>query len=244
MVLFISDVHLGFFERNEDKIIEDKLIAFLSSIPEQCKKLLIVGDLFDYWFEYKTVIPRIYIRTLAELYNLKKRNIEIEFIIGNHDFGLIDFFETELDIKTYREDIEREFYGKKFYISHGDGKSENDTGYKILKSILRHQLSMRLFQVLHPDFGIYLAKYSSQKSRKHTDKKNYGNDSMIKFAKQKNDEGFDYVVMGHCHKPIIIKNQTGSYINLGAWMKEPQFGIFDGEVFKLLDFDYFIKKKL
>ena len=138
MIYFISDAHLGHEKKDINRTVEDTLIAFLGKIQSDCEKLFIVGDLFDYWFEYKSVIPKIYIRTLAALINLKDKGIPIEYIMGNHDFGHYKYFEEEMGIPVFRDDIEREINGKKFYISHGDGKSYNDTGYLILKKILRN----------------------------------------------------------------------------------------------------------
>ena len=132
MIYFFSDVHLGLLSRAEDKIREELLLKFLDKIRNDCERLFIVGDLFDYWFEYKTVIPKYFFRTIHMLYEMRREGIEIEYVMGNHDFGHKDFFQSELDIYVHKDDIERELYGNKFYISHGDGKSHKDTGYKIL----------------------------------------------------------------------------------------------------------------
>lgn len=236
MVYFISDVHLGLQSREEDKLREDRFLQFLESIKKDCKTLFIVGDLFDYWFEYKTVIPKYFYRVLTKLYELRKSGIQIEYLMGNHDFGHKDFFASELDIEVHHDDITREIDGKKFYISHGDGKSHKDTGYKILKKILRAKTSLYLFLKLHPDFGIGLASGSSQKSRVYTDQKNYGKtDGMREFAFHKIDEGFDYVIMGHRHKAEIAQHNSGYYINLGEWIKKPQFGKFENGIFTLTE---------
>jgi UDP-2,3-diacylglucosamine hydrolase len=143
MIYFISDVHLGHLRASENTVIEDRLITFLRKIRNKCECLIIVGDLFDYWFEYKTVIPKQFIRTISELYNLKQAGTIIEYIMGNHDFGHQSFFTDYLDIKVYTDDITREFNGKKFYLSHGDGKAYNDRGYLILKKILRNQIAQK-----------------------------------------------------------------------------------------------------
>lgn len=234
MIYFISDIHLGLLDRKEDKIREDKLLRFLDKIKSDCDKLYLVGDIFDYWFEYKTVTPKYFYRTLTALKAFREAGIEIEYLMGNHDFGHKDFFQTELDIKVLKHDIEREHNGKKFYIAHGDGKAENDTGYLILRSILRNKFTNWLYRVIHPDIGIGLALSSSKKSRVHTDKKHYGdNDGLVKFAKRKLEEGFDYVIMGHRHKIMQIDYSDGTYYNLGEWIKDPHYGVFDGDEFKL-----------
>lgn len=241
MHYFISDIHLGFFPRHIDRERENALLNFLDSIRNDCESLFIIGDLFDYWFEYKTVIPKPFIRTLAELYNLKKEGIRIEYLMGNHDFGHLDFFETELEIKIHHDDYQCEIAGKRFYLSHGDGKIDKDKGYRILKKALRNPLSKRLFRLIHPDCGIWLASSSSHKSRHHTDNKSYGDyDSLEHFAKLKIEEGYDYVIMGHRHKAISASIGNGYYINLGEWLKNPHIGTFNGENFSLIKLsDYF-----
>jgi UDP-2,3-diacylglucosamine hydrolase len=234
MVYFISDVHLGFKPKKEDRKTEDLLISFLEKSATDADTLVIVGDLFDFWFDYRKVIPKNFYRTLTAIGKLVEKGIKIEYIIGNHDFGHFRFFKEEFGIEPHEKDIEREFQGKKFFLSHGDGKSNNDTGYRILKKILRCPLSQKLYRLLHPDAGIWLASGSSRKSRHYTDSKDYGNiDAMREYAFKKIDEGFDYVIMGHRHKMQYTSHEHGFYINLGSWMKDPFFGVFDGNTFEL-----------
>ncbi len=230
MIYFFSDVHLGLLERDKDREIEDLLLAFLDKASENAETIAILGDLFDYWFEYKTVVPKYFYRTLTKLESLVRRGIEIVYVMGNHDFGHLDFFEKELGIPVHDADIEREFYGKKFYLSHGDGKALNDAGYLVLKKILRSPLSNKLYRKIHPDCGIGLASSSSKTSRTYTDKRTYGvRDGLQIFAEKKISEGFDYVVMGHMHLPKFVPIEKGYYLNLGAWFEEAVFGMFDGE---------------
>jgi len=243
MIYFISDVHLGYYKREREIEREELLVALLNRISEDCDTLFIVGDLFDYWFEYKKVIPKSFLRTLATLYQMRNRGIKIEYIMGNHDFGHIDFFELELGIHIYKDDIERNLFGKRFYISHGDGKAHNDGPYLFLKKVLRSPFSMKLYQKLHPDFGIRLASGSSKKSRTYTDKKDYGmSDGMIEFAEKRISEGFDYVVMGHRHRQIFHRFNKGAYINLGDWFSNPAFGRFDGTEFSLVHVNEFLSQ--
>lgn len=235
MIYFVSDLHLGVLPRSEDKLREDKFLDFLDMIKADCKKLYLVGDIFDYWFDYKTVIPKEFYRTLAKLKELSDIGIEIEYLMGNHDFGHRSFFQRELGIEVIESDIEREHNGKKFYISHGDGKADNDTGYLILRSILRNKVANLLYRIIHPDVGIAVASGSSKKSRAHTSSKEYGeNEGMVNFAKKKLEEGFDYVIMGHRHKKLVLNHSGGVYINLGEWIIEPSYGKFDGEKFELI----------
>lgn len=234
MVYFISDVHLGFYEREKDIQREELLLQFLKKISLECNKLFILGDLFDYWFEYKTVIPRYFYRTLTALRTMKNRGIEIEYVMGNHDFGHRDFFEKEIGIKIMQDDITREINGKKFYLSHGDGKAYNDAPYRFIKKILRNRLAQNLYYALHPDIGIGMALSSSKTSRKYTDKKDYSQkDGMRDFALKKIEEGYDYVIMGHRHLFIEEKHRNGKYINLGEWFTEPHYAVFNGKDLKL-----------
>jgi UDP-2,3-diacylglucosamine hydrolase len=242
MVYFFSDVHLGIFHRSEDITRENILLEFLDKISLDAELIVIAGDLFDYWFEYKTVIPKYFYRTLSSLWKLRQKGISIEYLMGNHDFGHFDFFQNEFGIEIRKADINLEIEGKKFYISHGDGKALNDRGYLILKSIIRSRLSNFIYRKIHPDCGIRLASTSSKKSRKYTDNKNYGTaDGLETFAQKKIDEGFDYVVMGHRHRAAKKKMGKGFYINLGDWLHNPTFGRFDGKEFHLEYVDEFLK---
>ncbi len=233
-VYFISDIHLGYGTKEEDIIREKKLLDFLTGIKEDCSDLYIVGDLFDFWFEYRRVVPKGYFKVLSKLSELVENNIRIHYLIGNHDCLLRDYFEKEIGITIYRGEIERDILGKKFFIHHGDGLSSNDTGYKILKTILRSRLDQWLFSLVHPDFGMWLGSYSSNKSRRYTSKKDYGKkDGLIEFAQKKIDSGFDYVIFGHIHRLVNMKINSGTYINLGDWIKFFSYGQFDGNDFKI-----------
>lgn len=245
MIYFISDIHLGFYSGKKNDEIEDLLLAFLDTIVSNCEKLVIVGDLFDYWFDYNFVIPKQFFKTITKLAELKSKGVEIIYLMGNHDFGHYKFFKNDLGIEVIESDVEKEFYGKKFYISHGDGKIQNDFGYIILKSILRNKFSGWLFRLVHPDLGIFVAKNSSRKSRKYTEKRTNKNfASLFEFAKSKIDEGFDFVVMGHTHKAEFRPYKTGSYVNLGDWLTNPLAAVFDGNEMKLLPVKDLINTKI
>jgi UDP-2,3-diacylglucosamine hydrolase len=234
MYYFFSDVHLGLFDREKDKIREDRLLSFLDDIKTDAKGIYIVGDLFDYWFDYKKVIPRHFFRTISKLLELKNSGIEIIYLMGNHDFGHYDFFKEELGIRVNENDVSVTLSNKKFYLAHGDGKVYKDYGYIVLKKILRSKLAQSLYRKIHPDFGIWLASSSSKRSRKYTDNKDYGGiDGLEIFAKAKIDEGYDFVMMGHNHKVKIIDYKSGKYINLGEWINKPSYAVFDGNSLEL-----------
>ncbi|MCS6999830.1 MAG: UDP-2,3-diacylglucosamine diphosphatase [Candidatus Kapabacteria bacterium] len=239
MVYFLSDVHLGYGTQEHARQREALLIELLSVIAPTAEVLFIVGDLFDYWFEYRTVVPRAFFRTLAALDQLRRAGTQIEYIIGNHDFGHHDFFEKELGIVLHWQDIERTIHGKRFYIAHGDGKVAGDWGYALVRPVLRSRLANVLYRWIHPDIGISLARLSSHKSRQRTMQWDDGtSDSLETFAEQKIcRDGMDYVVMGHRHRPAMktfsCGDHVGTYINLGDWMSQPLVGMFDGERFLL-----------
>jgi UDP-2,3-diacylglucosamine hydrolase len=216
---FISDAHLGLGPRDVERAKETRLIEFFREIRNDAAELFIVGDLFDAWFEYRSVIPKGFHRLLAALDELTAHGIAVHYLVGNHDFWIRDYFRDELGMKTYRDAFSLTAYGKKVYLHHGDGVSNNDTGYKILKTILRNPFSIWLYSWLHPDLGVLLAATSSKKSRHYTSQKDYGEeDGMVAFARKKIDEGFDIVIMGHRHHPIMKDLGGGIYVNLGDWI--------------------------
>lgn len=236
-IYFISDVHLGFFERTIDKKREDLLLACLNNIKSDCDRLIIVGDFFDYWFEWKYAIPRYFYRTLALLADFRASNIKIHYMMGNHDFGHVNFFRDELGIEINRDTAEYEFFGKRFFIFHGDGLAYKDGPYRLLKKILRNRFNLKLYtHLLHPDCAIKFASNTSNKSRKYTSsQKKYGEkDGMKDFAEAKIAEGFDYVIMGHRHKLESVQFAGGTYINLGDWFKTPGLWAFDENGFEFL----------
>lgn len=228
MHFFLSDLHLGLGSQQESREREQLLVRFLDHVGSRnAETLWIVGDLFDFWFDYRTVVPRHFVRSLGALAALSDAGVTIEYLMGNHDFGHRDFFEKEIGATVYPGDVERTIGGRKVYISHGDGKAFNDTGYKILKKVLRSRLSNVAWRLLHPDIGIGLAARASRRSRDHTNEKHYGGeqpgeaDGLEVFAREKIEkEGFDLVVMGHSHRFRDERYEGGGrYINLGDWMK-------------------------
>lgn len=241
MLYFISDIHFGLYDRKVELQREEFFFTFLKGIDNSCSKLFIVGDLFDYWFDYHKVIPKNFYRIVAKLYEFKSKGNEIIYLMGNHDFGHYNFFQQELGIEVIENDLEIESHKKKFFISHGDDKVPNDYGYLFLRKILRNPFAKKFFRLLHPDFGIAIANNSSKKSRKYTlTKFNSENDLLIEFAKKKIEEGFDFVILGHTHKAGITNFNKGIYVNLGSWLDSPKFALFDGNDLKLLEVKNFI----
>ncbi len=234
---FISDIHLGLLSREVEKEREKKLLKFLDFAKESCDELFIIGDLFDYWFEYRRVIQKGFVRTLASLEEFSEKGKKVHYIIGNHDFLHRDFFEKEVGAALYHDSIDMSLNGKKFFMAHGDGLVKNDLGYKILKKFLRNRYLQKIYSLVHPDLGIKIASATSRTSRDYTANKHYGQiDGLFETAKAKIDSGYDYVIFGHSHERALEKYSHGTYINLGTWLDKPCYGKFS-DSFEIIDWD-------
>ena len=236
---FISDLHLGAREIENPQKQLQMVTDFLKRIQQDATHLFIVGDFFDFWFEYRTVIPKQYFPILVLLQQLTEKQVKIHYLAGNHDFALGSFFTKYLSIKTYPNEATIKLKDKKFFLHHGDGIDPKDHGYRLLKRILRNSTNQRLFRFIHPDFGIGLAKRVSGTSRKynHTDNEARSEEAYKKFAEQKFNEGFDYVIMGHRHNPLVYEVGAKKYINLGDWITHYTYALFNGEQLQLLKWD-------
>lgn len=234
---FISDIHLGLQNKEIESVKEKRLVDFLSFAKENCDELFIIGDLFDYWFEYKHVVQKGFFKTLAALAYFTESGKKIHYFIGNHDFLHRDFFEKEIGALLYHDAEEFVLNGKKFFIGHGDGLVQNDTGYNILKKILRNKSLQKLYSIIHPDIGVKIASSTSKKSRDYTTHKNYGTgDGLFETAKQKINSGYDYVIFGHSHIRSLEKYNNGIYVNLGTWLDKPCYGKFI-DSFDIIEWD-------
>lgn len=216
---------------------------YLQNSPNIHTELFIVGDLFDCWIEYKYVVPKGYYKLFTKIDELIKRGIKITYLAGNHDFWRGNYFKEEFGIDIQFKEIERTIGNKRFYISHGDGLAYKDLGYKIVKKIVRNKILQKLYYLIHPDLGIWIAKNTSSTSREYTSKKDYSQkDGLKDFAFKKIQEGFDYVILGHRHKPEIVRKENSYYINLGDWIDDFSYGCFKNDEFKLYRY-YDVKEK-
>jgi UDP-2,3-diacylglucosamine hydrolase len=235
-IYFLSDFHLGAPDHSTSLVREKRIVKFLDEIKSEASHIFIVGDLFDFWYEYKKVVPKGFVRILGKLAELTDRGIIIKFFVGNHDMWMNGYFENELGIEVFHEPAEFEFNGKKFFIGHGDGLGPGDHRYKFIKKVFRNKFSQWLFGFLHPATGIGIADYMSRKSRASTGKNDeyfLGEDKewLIIFCKQMLEkEHYDFFIFGHRHFPIDFQlNKNSRYINLGDWIKYNSFAVFDGE---------------
>jgi UDP-2,3-diacylglucosamine hydrolase len=239
-IYFLSDFHLGAPDYTSSLIREKKIVSFLDVIKKDAAQIFIVGDIFDFWYEYKKVVPKGYVRLLGKLAELTDTGILIHFFVGNHDMWMKEYFQKELNIPVYFEPKVFTFNEKKFFIGHGDGLGPGDHGYKFIKKIFRNKFCQWLFGQLHPTLGIGLANYFSRKSREKTgtsDEHFLGEDKewLIVYCKEiLQQEHYDYFIFGHRHYPIDFKlNETSRYINLGDWIRNFTYATFDGDQVEL-----------
>ena len=239
-IYFLSDFHLGAPDATSSLVRERKIVSFLNYIQDDASAIFIVGDIFDFWYEYKTVVPKGNVRLLGKLAELTDKGLPIYFFVGNHDMWMKDYFQIELNIPIYFEPKIFEWNDKKFYIGHGDGLGPGDQGYKFIKKIFRNKLCQWLFGQLHPNWGIGLANYFSKKSREKTgtsDEHFLGENAewLILYCKEVlQKEHFDYFIFGHRHYPIdFTLNEKSRYINLGDWIRSFTYATFDGNIVEL-----------
>ena len=242
-IYFASDQHFGAPTAAASFPREQKFVAWLDTIKKDADAIFLLGDLFDFWFEYKTVVPKGFVRVLGKLAELRDAGIPIYFFVGNHDLWMGDYFTKELNIPVYHDNQEFTFNGKSFLIGHGDGKGPGDKGYKRMKKIFTHPISKWLFNWLHPDIGVKLAQYLSVKNKLISgaeDVKFLGkeNEWLVQYCNRKlSSKHYDFFVFGHRHLPLEIElTTTSKYVNLGDWIGYFTYGVFDGESMKLETF--------
>jgi len=239
-IFFLSDFHLGAPDAVSSLVREKKIISFLDEIKNEASRIFILGDLFDFWFEYKNVVPKGYVRILGKLAEITDSGIPIDFFVGNHDMWMKDYFQKELNIKVHFEPVTFQLHDKKFLIGHGDGLGPGDHGYKFIKKVFRNPLAQTAFGLLPPVIGIGLANYFSRKSRAKTgnsDEVFEGEDKewLVSYCKDiLKKEHYDYFVFGHRHLPLDIKLKEDSrYINLGDWIKYFSYGVLKEQELQL-----------
>jgi UDP-2,3-diacylglucosamine hydrolase len=234
MFLFLSDSHFGIGTPQEQQERREKLFACLDYYAPQMQRLYIMGDLFDFWFEWRHVILKAHFPILCKLKNLRAAGVEISYLAGNHDFALSRFLEEEIGARTDLDHFEFEAQGKKFYLSHGDGLAPADWGYRILKHILRNRTNQKLYSLLHPDLGLSLAHRSSFTSRMHSGRR-WDVDGLAysAAARKLTDQGYDFVLYAHTHEPLLERAGRGIHLNTGDWLKYFSYATFENGLLTL-----------
>jgi UDP-2,3-diacylglucosamine hydrolase len=242
-IYFASDVHLGHPNIEQARWREHLFVKWLDEIKDDAAEIYLVGDIFDFWYEYKKVVPRGFVRTLGKIAEIADSGIPVHFFTGNHDVWVFDYLPAETGVILHREPIEKEFYGKSFYIAHGDGLGPGDKGYKLLKIAFTSKFLQWIFSRLHPNFALWLAHSWSNSSRRtkgveaegfHGEQKEF----LYLYAKQLMEtKPYNFFIFGHRHLMVDMPLSNSSrFINLGDWLYNFSYGVFDGDTFKLLKY--------
>jgi UDP-2,3-diacylglucosamine hydrolase len=240
-IYFISDLHLGTPDAASSSMREKNFVQWISAASKDAAEIFIVGDLFDFWHEYKTVVPKGFVRAQAAIANAADKGIKISLFTGNHDMWQKNYFADELGVELFFEPVHRNWNDKTFFIGHGDGLGPGDHGYKFLKKVFSNPICQFLFRWIHPDIGMKIANYFSYKSRFANGsipaEKFLGEEREWLIQYIKNDilpsQYFDYFVFGHRHLPIEHKIDNSIYINLGDWISYFSYAVFDGTKLEL-----------
>ncbi|WP_233885467.1 UDP-2,3-diacylglucosamine diphosphatase [Tenacibaculum piscium] len=251
-IYFASDQHLGAPTAEKSFPREQKFLRWLNEVKQDAEAIFLLGDLFDFWFEYKTVIPKGFVRILGKLAEIKDSGIPIYFFVGNHDLWMVDYFEKELNIPVYHKPQVFNINGKTVFIGHGDGLGPHDKGYKRMKKVFTFPMFKFMFKWLHPDIGVRIGQYMSVKNKMISgddDAKFLGNDKewLVQYCKRKLEtKHYDYFVFGHRHLPLEIdvskkvseetSEEKSMYINTGDWVKYFTYAVFEHEKLSLKEY--------
>lgn len=239
-VYFLSDFHLGAPDAEKSRQREKLIVQFLDKAKQDAHTIFLVGDMFDFWFEYRTVVPKGFVRLLGKIAELSDSGIQLYFFVGNHDMWVSDYFEKELAMPVYHSPQTFTFNHCSFYIGHGDGLGPGDKGYKAMKKVFRSPVCQWLFGVLPPAIGIGTANFFSRKSRKaqeHIEETFLGEEKewLLTYSRELlHKQKHNFFVFGHRHLPIDYRLSTESrYINLGEWVNFQTYAVYDGKEMEL-----------
>lgn len=242
-IYFASDFHLGVPDYASSLQREKKIVRWLDSIKHDAKTIYLVGDLFDFWFEFKTVVPKGFTRLLGKLAELSDAGVELHIFHGNHDLWQFGYLQKELGCTVHSNPIDVVLGNKKFHIAHGDGLGPGQRWFKFILGIYRNYFFQRLFAFFHPNIGISIANWFSARSKQHTFTENavyYGDDKeyLMLYAKQHlTHTPTDFFIFGHRHLPMMRTiNKSSTYVNLGDWMSYYTYAVFDGNELTLKTF--------
>lgn len=244
-IYFASDLHLGAqaLSEEQNRLNETRFVRWLDEVQKDATEIYLLGDIFDIWFEYKHVVPKGFVRLLAKIAEVADSGIPVHYFAGNHDAWLFGYFEKELGVKVYHNPVDVEIGSKKLQIGHGDGLGPGDKSYKRWKVIMRNRFCQKMFSWLHPDIGLWLAYFSSKRSRqiKGLETEFLGEDKefLLQYCKEElKHKHYDFFVFGHRHIAIDYElNDAGSrYINIGEWFSKCSYGVFDGTNFELRNY--------
>jgi len=231
MALYIfSDAHFGSASPDKEAEKLARLNELSGLIKRDGDRLIILGDLFDFWLEYKHAMPKEHHQVLLVLDELVKAGIKVDYVSGNHDFWMDDFFSTQMSIPVHRDTLDIEYAGRKMHLIHGDGLAPADRGYRLLKRIFRNPINIWLYRKLPPDWSFPLAKFVSGSSRDYTTSRDHTFAADYEaYAKTRIESGSDVVVIAHLHIPICKNIGEGIYINTGDFISHFSYARLDDE---------------
>jgi len=243
-IYFVSDFHLGIPNHANSLVREKLLVKWLEEVRPDASEIFLMGDIFDFWFEYKNVVPKGFVRLMGKLAEITDAGISVHLFRGNHDLWAFNYLDDEMGIKLHRKPVIRELMGKTFYLAHGDGLGPGDRNYKFLKAVFEFRPNQFLFRWLHPDVGAWIGNYFSHRSRlakmsqigKEEPYFEKEKEMLYHYAKDRAAEfpNIDYFVFGHRHMPVITQiNDKMKLVILGDWISHFSYGVFDGEKFEL-----------
>lgn len=246
-IYFASDFHFGIPDRESSRRREDLLVRWLDEVSKDAESIYLMGDLFDFWFEYRSVVPRGFIRLLGKLAEVTDAGIPVHLFKGNHDLWAFGYLSEEAGVSLHRVPEIMTHSGRQFYLAHGDGLGPGDHGYKLLRRVFECPFCQWMFRWLHPDLGTRMALYFSRRSRlanvaregRRETMRDVSDEMLVKFASQAALQypEVDYFVFGHRHLPLIHPLGTGQQmILLGDWLVNFTYGVFDGEKFELKEY--------
>jgi UDP-2,3-diacylglucosamine hydrolase len=236
--LFLSDVHLGAGRAESDGARAARLIAFLDRHAAAARELYVLGDLFDFWFDYRHAIPKHHVKVLARLGALVERGVPVTFFGGNHDFWAGPFLEQEFGVRAFDAPRTLAVGGRNVALMHGDGLARGDSGYKLLKGILRNRWTMAAYRALHPDLGIPLALRVSSLSRHSRDESRVDREWLYRqLALPRFAEGADAAITGHYHHPTHFRREGRDFLVLGDWVTHSTFASLADGAFALWSWD-------
>jgi len=226
-VYFVSDAHLGAGDIDDPDLQLQRLLVLMDTVDRENGSLVLAGDIFDFWFEWNSVVPKKHFILLHHLRTLADHGIPVHLLAGNHDFRIHGFLESEVGIMTHQDGAVLQIADSLVFAFHGDGILADDHGYRLLKKVLRNKVCQFLFSWIHPDVGMLLARGTSKTSRNSTKGNPEQDREYIAFAKSKFAEGFHGVVMGHAHRPMQINDGENTYVNLGDWIIHFTYAMHD-----------------
>ncbi len=218
---FMADAHFGAAGEERERARVDRFVRYLAHVRERADELFIVGDLFDFWFEYTQVLPKTHIVIFTELASLVRSGVRVWYIAGNHDYWIGRFFEDSLGIQISHEPIPLRIQGRRLYVTHGDELTAgHDPGYRFLRRLMRNKLAIRAYHWIHPDVGIPFARWASHQSRGYTTRKKFAlNRTLDRAVRGVFQKGYDGIIMGHVHFAEHFRYDPGECIILGDWIE-------------------------